>query len=106
MNPTFDIEIVERDHTLILKVRGELDMATAPLLSKRLELAEAGAATSVLVDLDQVEFMDSTGLHVLIAHFAGNRNGTRYSLTRGSPQVQRLFEVAGVHDRLPFASDC
>lgn len=105
MNPFFDIEIVERDHTLILKVRGELDLATAPLLNERLEQAEAANPPIVLVDLDQVEFMDSTGLHVLLARFAHNGNGTRYSLTRGSPQVRRLFEVAGVIDRLPFAAD-
>jgi anti-sigma B factor antagonist len=109
MNPTFDIEIIERDHTLILKVSGELDLSSAPLLDKQLELAETSDAASVVVDLDQVEFMDSSGLQVLIARVAlsgnGNGNATRYSVTRGSRQVQRLFEVAGVMDRLPFASD-
>ncbi|MGI8571848.1 MAG: STAS domain-containing protein [Solirubrobacteraceae bacterium] len=105
MRPIFDIEIVEHDHTLVLKVRGELDLATAPLLKERLEQAEAAAATNVVIDLDQVEFMDSTGLHVLLARFIQNHNGTRYSLTHGSPQVRRLFEVAGVIDRLPFAPD-
>jgi anti-sigma B factor antagonist len=101
----FDIEIVERDHTLILKVKGELDLATAPLLKERLDQAEAAAPTNLVIDLDQVDFMDSTGLHVLLAHFIENENGTRFSLTRGSPQVRRLFEVAGVVDRLPFAPD-
>lgn len=105
MSPIVDIDIVERDHTLTLKVRGELDLATAPLLKERLEEAEAAEATNVVIDLDQVEFMDSTGLHVLLARFIENRNGTRYSLTQGSPQVRRLFEVAGVMDRLPFVAD-
>ena len=105
MSPIFGIDIVERDHTLTLKVRGELDLATAPLLKERLEEAEAAEATNVVIDLDQVEFMDSTGLHVLLARFLEHRNGTRYSLTQGSPQVRRLFEVAGVMDRLPFAAD-
>lgn len=105
MNRDFDIEIVERDHTLILKVTGEVDLSTAPLLDERLRLAETADASSVVVDLDQVVFMDSSGLHVLLARVVLNQNGTRYSLTRGSPQVQRLFEVAGVMDRLPFSSD-
>lgn len=105
MDPSFDIEIVERDQTLIVRVRGELDLSTAPLLDERLTLAEAADAGIVLMDLDQVEFIDSTGLHVLLSHFALNGDGTSYSLTRGSPQVQRLFEVSGVMNRLPFASD-
>jgi anti-sigma B factor antagonist len=105
MSPIFGIDIVECDHTLTLKVRGELDLATAPLLKERLEEVEAAEATNVVIDLDQVEFIDSTGLHVLLARFVENPNGTRYSLTQGSPQVRRLFEVAGVIDRLPFAAD-
>jgi anti-sigma B factor antagonist len=105
MNPTFDIQVVEHDHTLILRVSGELDLSTAPLLDEQLERADAADVTSVLVDLDQVEFIDSSGLQVLIARVASNSNGKRYSLTRGSRQVRRLFEVAGVMDRLPFAAD-
>jgi anti-anti-sigma factor len=45
--------------------------------------------------------MDSTGLHVLLEHVLVG-NGTRYSLTRGSPQVRQLFEITGLSDRLPF----
>jgi len=105
MNPDFDIEMVEHDHTLILKVRGEVDLSTAPLLDEQLRLADASDVTMVLVDLDQVGFMDSTGLQVLLARVVLNQNGTRYSVTRGSPPVRRLFEIAGVIDRLPFASD-
>jgi anti-sigma B factor antagonist len=103
MDPGFDIKILQRDHTVIVQVEGELDLATAPLLDEKLAEAESGGATSVLLDLDRVEFMDSTGLHVLLARVILNGNGKRFALTRGSPQVQRLFRVAGVMDRLPFA---
>lgn len=105
MDPSFEIEIVERGGTLIVSVRGELDLSTAPLLDERLSFAEAADAVRVLVDIDQVEFMDSTGLHVLLDHVAVNGHGTSYSLTRGSPQVRQLFRVSGVMERLPFASD-
>jgi anti-sigma B factor antagonist len=103
MEPSFDIKILERDHTAVVRVEGELDLTTAPLLDETLAQAESGGATSVLLDLDRVEFMDSTGLQVLLARVILNGNGKRFALTRGSPQVQRLFQVAGVMDRLPFA---
>ena len=80
-------------------------MSSAPLLDERLALAEAADTVSVIVDIDQLEFIDSSGLRVLLSRVAGNSNGTRYLLTQGSPQVRRLFEVAGVIDRLPFESD-
>ncbi len=103
MHPSFDIKTLERDQTVIVRVEGELDLTTAPLLDNTLAEAESSCATTVLLDLDQVEFMDSTGLQVLLARVILNGNGKRFALTRGSPQVQHLFRVAGVIDRLPFA---
>jgi hypothetical protein len=47
--------------------------------------------------------MDSSGLYGVLAHVFWNGNGTRFAVTKGSAQVQRVFEAAGVIDRLPFA---
>jgi anti-anti-sigma factor len=61
---------------------------------------------SLVLDLDRVAFIDSTGLHVLIKHAAlSSANGRRLRLTKGSPQVRRLFEVTGTMDHLPFLPD-
>jgi len=98
----FEIEIIERDDALVLVVEGEIDIATAPLLEQRLTEAEATDAPTVIIDLDRVSFMDSTGLQVLVAHSLSEANGNRILLTRGSPQVQRLFTVSGMLDHLPF----
>jgi anti-sigma B factor antagonist len=100
----FEIEIIERDDAVILVVEGEIDIATAPLLEQRLTEAEAGDAAQLIVDLDRVSFMDSTGLQVLVAHTLSETNGRRIRLTPGSPQVQRLFTVSGMVDHLPFVS--
>jgi anti-sigma B factor antagonist len=100
----FEIEIIERDETVVLIVEGEVDIATAPLLEQRLTEVEAGDAPSVVIDLDRVSFMDSTGLQVLVAHTLSETNGRRIRVTRGSPQVQRLFSVSGMVDHLPFVS--
>jgi anti-anti-sigma factor len=100
----FEIEIIERDDAVVLVVEGEIDIATAPVLEQRLAEAEAGDAPQLIVDLDRVSFMDSTGLQVLVAHTLSETNGRRIRLTRGSPQVQRLFTVSGMAHHLPFVS--
>jgi anti-sigma B factor antagonist len=101
-----NINFVERGGSLILVVDGELDLATAPQLDEALTRAQAGGVSELVVDLDQVGFVDSSGLHVLIMHVGRmGENGRRLRLTKGSPQVRRLFELSGVSDRLPFVED-
>jgi anti-sigma B factor antagonist len=53
------------------------------------------AGTAVVVDLEQVEFMDAAGLRVLVGASESSDPG-RFSVTPGSPQVQRLFELTGI----------
>jgi anti-sigma B factor antagonist len=102
----FGIDIIERDDAVVLVVAGEIDIATAPLLEQELTKAEASGTANVIIDLDAVSFMDSTGLQVLVAHALSETNGSRIRLTQGSPQVQRLFTVSGMRGHLPFvASD-
>ncbi len=98
----FEIDIIERDDAIVLVVAGEIDIATAPVLEQRLTEAEASSTKTVIVDLDRVSFMDSTGLQVLVAHAMSETNGHRVRLTKGSSQVQRLFAVSGMVDHLPF----
>lgn len=100
----FEIEIIQRDDALVLVVQGEIDIATAPLLEQRLTEAEAADPSRLIIDLDRVSFMDSSGLQVLVAHTLLDSNGRRIRLTSGSPQVQRLFTVSGMIDHLPFVS--
>jgi anti-anti-sigma factor len=99
-----DIDTVERDGATVLIVVGEVDLATAPMLEEKIVAATATAAETVIIDVDRVSFMDSSGLQVLIAQTLAQGNGARLLVTRGSPQVQRLFEVSGLLEHLPFAS--
>jgi anti-sigma B factor antagonist len=104
MEPSFDIETVRRGDEIVFVVEGEIDIATAPLLEERLSSPDVASARTVIVDLDRVTFMDSTGLRVLVSHALSETNGNRLQLTRGSPQVQRLFAVSGMLDHLPFVA--
>ena len=86
-------------------VHGELDIVTSPLLDEALERARAADATGIVVDLFKVSFIDSTGLHVLLKHAREEEGRARLRLTRGSAQAQRIFELSGVKEYLPFISD-
>ncbi len=104
MEGSLHIDIGQRDGATILSVLGEVDLATAPILDEQISAIEAGDAPSIVVDLDRVSFMDSSGLQVLLAHVFSDENGSRIRLTRGSPQVVRLFTVSGLLERLPFVA--
>ncbi len=82
---------------------GEVDLATVPELDRLLDDLAQSEHSRLLIDLTGVEFMDSTGLASLIrALHAADANGHRLTVRRGSPQVQRLFELTGLVDRLVF----
>jgi anti-anti-sigma factor len=69
----FGIDEAREGERVVVRVRGEIDMATGPLLSSALTRA-AAQASEVHVDLSDVQFMDSTGLSALVtAHQALDR---------------------------------
>jgi anti-sigma B factor antagonist len=97
------ISIEHQSHVVVVRLTGEVDVATGPELEQRLQEIETGGHTHVLIDLSEVEFMDSTGLRSIVrAQYFADANGRRLTLRRGSPQVQRLFEITGLLDRLVF----
>src|SRR5947209_17958202 len=100
MEDALQIHIAQRDGTTILTVTGEVDLATAPVLDERIAAAEATGAERILVDLDQVSFMDSSGLQVLLAHVFSERVGSRIRLTRGFQTGLRLFAASGILEML------
>lgn len=86
-------------------VRGELDISTAPALSRALGEALADGATVVL-DLRGVSFCDSTAIHAIIsAERYAREHGRRLVIIEGSAQVRRLFELVGLAGRLDIVRD-
>lgn len=92
----FDVVSVSRDDEVIVAVRGEVDLATAPLLERELSLGSVQRARAVLVDLERVAFMDLTGLRPLVRFASPERPGHRVTITAGPPSVQRLLELSGL----------
>ena len=101
MQSHFRVEVRNADETTVISVSGELDLASSPALEEELERVAQSDAQVVVVDLRNLEFMDSTGLSVLVrAHQRAEENGRRLGLVNGSQQVQRLLTLTGVADRL------
>lgn len=93
--PKFELSeeaVDERTH--VICVSGEIHVSTAPEFSRRLNDAIAGGKTAVVLDLTKVEFIDSTGLSVLLNGLRRvTRAGGRMALVCTNPTVMRLFEI-------------
>jgi anti-sigma B factor antagonist len=90
--------------TLVLS--GELDMLVAPELEAAVRrLCDDGAGELVL-DLRELTFMDSTGLRgTLAAYEFCRQSGYSFAVIPGPRQVQTVFELTGLADRLPFQTN-
>lgn len=78
-------------------VRGELDIRSAPDLRAWLAKALDDGAVQLVIDLDAVAFMDSSGLGVLVgAHKRLVRIGGRLHVVGVSPAVARLLSITGL----------
>jgi anti-sigma B factor antagonist len=89
-------------HTIALE--GELDIAHAAEFERELIRVEGTDASSIVVDLSGLGFIDSTGVRLVLQADARSRaDANRLTLLRGPRAVQRVFELIGVTERLPFA---
>jgi anti-anti-sigma factor len=101
------LEVIELRETarVRLALRGELDLATAGQVADRLRaLRERGE--SVLLDLDELAFMDVAGLRVILTAAEDARNdGWVFAVSHGSAPVRRLFELLDVARYVPVDGD-
>lgn len=82
-------------------VRGELDLASGPRLSEALRRLHE-RRESVLLDLDELSFIDMSGLRVVLAAAEqASRDGGGFTVTRGSSQVRRLVALVQPDGHLP-----
>jgi anti-anti-sigma factor len=103
----FRIETRREVDAIVLALSGELDVASAPQLEQELAAATSDDdAHLIVLDLRQLEFMDSTGLRaVLTAYDVAREDGRRFGLVRGPQQVERLLSLTRVADRLVIVDD-
>jgi len=98
MTPPYAVEVGGGGFQPIrLRVRGEIDMAVAPqLLDSALCAGLTGDRTTVVVDLSEVTFMDSSGLSALLeAHERLQADDGRLVVANVPPRVRRVMDIAG-----------
>ena len=93
------LDVSERDGYTVLAVRGEVDVYTAPALRDRIaDLLDSGQQ-QLVIDLGGVEFLDSTGLGVLVAGLNRAREvGGSLSLVCPQERVLKLFRITGLDE--------
>jgi anti-anti-sigma factor len=91
---------LQPDRARIL-VRGELDVETGPRLAEELLAAEAEAPATLVLDLQDVSFFDSTGLQIVLdAEVRAREAGRTFVVLPGDGEPRRVLELAEVADRL------
>lgn len=91
------IDLKNDDGTLLFKLRGSLDLATAPTVRAALSDATEQGSHNLIVDLTQLEFLDSTGLGVLIgAHRRAAEHGGSFRLIVSDGPISRLLNITGL----------
>lgn len=87
----------DSDGTLVFKLRGSLDLATSPTVRAALSEATEKGNRHLVVDLTQLEFLDSTGLGALIgAHRRAVEHNGSLRLVVGEGPIERLLEITGL----------
>ena len=97
------MDVATADGTSRVRLVGELDLSTVPELQARVAALRAGGSTRVVLDLEELDFIDSTGLRMILElHGEAARDGFTLALVPGGEAVQRVFDVTGTADVLPF----
>jgi anti-anti-sigma factor len=89
------------DGTCHVKLAGEFDFSGRELADE--VLASVNGARKLVLDLSELDFIDSMGIHfVVTAHERARADGREFTIVRGGPQVERVFHIVGLDDVLPF----
>jgi anti-anti-sigma factor len=105
-DPAFEVQCERRDAAAIVTVAGELDLDSAEQLREVLRSPEAQAPT-VILDLREVTFIDSSGLSVVVReHQRASAADCRFAVAvGGAPAVQRLFDLSGLAGPIMLVPD-
>jgi len=100
----FDIEQTDENGRYRLAVSGELDLATAPELGAAIETLCKAGALCIVIDLQAVKFIDSSGLReIMVAKDECASHRAEFLVVPPKhPAPRKLFEVAGVADLIPW----
>lgn len=99
--PTFVAEVSDDGGGTLVSLAGELDLSNAPALREILVSPEVSGAGSVLVDLNEVSFLDSSIIGVIVSACKRKRSeGGDFSVKCGPGLARRALEVSGLVEYL------
>jgi anti-anti-sigma factor len=87
-----------------VRLLGEMDMSVTGSVDREMHRAESGDAARIVLDLEELEFLDASGVRLLLhLNARSERNGRRLRVARSrSRHVQRVMELTGAAQVLPF----
>ncbi len=102
-HPYLTIEVTSTPGARAIALNGEADLLGAPNIEAALADAATGEARRIVVDLRNLTFIDSSGLRALMGgHEQCIARGHELRIIPGPANVQRLFELSGMNEILPF----
>jgi anti-sigma B factor antagonist len=96
----------EAEGAVLISLFGELDLSEVEQVREVLDAAEAKQPQVLVIDLRGLEFMDSSGIRLVVeADIRAKRDGRRLLLVRGPDPVHRVFTIALLDRRLEFVDE-
>jgi len=98
-----EVETQARGDASVLVLRGEIDVYTAPRLRQAIVDLVDGGATRIVVDMERVDFLDSTGLGVLVEGLkrVKTREGS-LSIVATQDKILKIFDITGLNKAFPI----
>ena len=104
-SPAFGVRACAYERAHVVAPRGELDLFTVEEL-KAAMAERPEPCDAVALDLRDLTFFDTSGMRLVVETLQElDGTGIRFAILRGSPDVQRLFALARLDERLPFFDD-
>lgn len=101
---TLDLQFERKNDTLLVRIKGELDMHTADDLRQRVEhyLQEYPSLKNMIMELKGVGFIDSSGVGVILGRYKTLKaRGGQIGAANLNPTIKRIFEMSGMLKIMP-----
>jgi anti-sigma B factor antagonist len=97
----FEVSCAGTEERVLLGLRGELDMSSAPVLTRKLKAVARRRPKEIVLDLGELSFMDVTGLRVILdAARRARRDGGTLAIANPLPHIIRLLELTAIDQTL------
>ena len=102
----FDVQTRSEGSSVLVTVRGDLDLQVAARVADEISQAEAAQPQLLVLDLSGLSFMDSSGMGVVAAaHARAADAGRRFVVVRPPYSVRRAFELSNFNEMLEIVED-